>query len=371
MELSKIKDTIQDCHINFLVGAGMSMPYLKTLANIETLLTELDKSDLGKEAKEIIGCSILSEFFKTVIEKNPIIIQGTPDAQKDEVLKNYRDFLTILNLILLKRKSPILNKQINIFTTNIDVFFEKALEDLQLECNDGFSGRMSPIFSLTNFKKSFFQRSSHYDVNSEIPVFNLLKIHGSLTWKNGGDKINLSDLKEIDSIKAKSVGLTGKVINFDHTHNLSHFEALLETITHSAEHIAFLEEYSRLSIVNPTKLKFRETILNLNYYELLRMFSNELEKENSVLFIIGFSLADEHIREILLRVANSNPTLLVVIYAFNADAKNDIQANLNKGNVKIKYDNIKILEPPAGELHTLTYITETVFKAILKDEPSV
>src|SRR6202012_3970782 len=74
----------------------------------------------------------------------------------------------------------------NLFTTNIDIFLDKSLEDLNLEYNDGFNGRFRPAFSLTNFKKSHYKRSLHFDNTSEIPVFNLLKLHGSLSWEIAG-----------------------------------------------------------------------------------------------------------------------------------------------------------------------------------------
>ena len=51
---------------------------------------------------------------------------------------------------------------------------------------------------------------------------------------------------------------------------------------------------SNFLIVNPTKEKFSDTLLNKNYYELLRIFSNELEKENTLLVVNGFSFNDEH-----------------------------------------------------------------------------
>jgi hypothetical protein len=36
-QLEQIKNVIQDCNLNFLLGSGLSSPYLKTLGNIETL----------------------------------------------------------------------------------------------------------------------------------------------------------------------------------------------------------------------------------------------------------------------------------------------------------------------------------------------
>ena len=40
MNLDKLKNIIQSSHINFLFGAGLSCPYLKTLGDIETWLTQ-------------------------------------------------------------------------------------------------------------------------------------------------------------------------------------------------------------------------------------------------------------------------------------------------------------------------------------------
>src|SRR5690606_36109240 len=64
--------------------------------------------------------------------------------------------------------------------------------------------------------------------------------------------------------------------------------------------------------------------LRLEYYEQMRMYSNILEKENSVLFVTGFSFADEHIRQITLRALNSNPTLLVCVFCYNQSDKEKI-----------------------------------------------
>jgi hypothetical protein len=51
----------------------------------------------------------------------------------------------------------------------------------------------------------------------------------------------------------------------------------------------------------------------------LRYFSNELEKENGILFTIGFSFEDEHIRDLVKKVLSINPTLQLYISVFNQD----------------------------------------------------
>src|SRR5690606_20142457 len=119
---------------------------------------------------------------------------------------SYKNFLNTLNHILYERRSNTVSKQVNLFTTNIDIFLEKTLEYLDLHFNDGFNGIFKKKFSLSNFKKSFYQKSLQYDNISEIPVFNLLKVHGSVTWKMISDNIHFSRLgyvRRISKLKQK------------------------------------------------------------------------------------------------------------------------------------------------------------------------
>lgn len=99
-------------------------------------------------------------------------------------------------------------------------------------------------------------------------------------------------------------------------------------IDHSL-YLSALKAYSEIIMVNPTKSKFRETVMDLPFYELMRLFSNELEKPNTILFVGGFSFADEHFSKITLRAANNNPTLLIVVFAYQQADKVLIEKNLN------------------------------------------
>ena len=343
----RLKETIQDSNINFLLGSGLSLPYLKTLGNIETWLTDLESSGFDLESKKIIKASLYKEFFDGVISKNPKMLDGDSDSKS--VLASYSDFLRHLNSILLRRKSTILSKEVNLFTTNIDVFLEKALEEANLEFNDGFNGRFSPIFSLSNFKKSRYKRSLHYDNVSEIPVFNLLKLHGSLSWNlTTGNRIAFSaNLGQVTDVIGKLQDARKELLDVanDATIATLGIAAVDMKVDPSVE--AFVEAYEKLLIVNPTKEKFKLTLLNQTYYELLRLYANELEKENTVLFVMGFSFADEHIREITLRAANSNPTLVVYIIAHSASAKAEIEARFTPESITNR--NIEFIQPPQDE----------------------
>jgi hypothetical protein len=369
---NKLRDTIQGCNLNFLIGSGLSCPYLKTLGNVEVLLTALDSSSATEATKSILRASIYKQYFDIAIGPNIEIIEDGVDAKPTR--DHYRKFLQILNDILLRRKSTILSKQTNLFTTNIDVFLEKSLEDIGLEYNDGFSGRFNPSFDLSNFKKSHFKKSLHYDNTSEIPVFNLLKLHGSLSWHlSANATIEFSrDLALVRATKSK-LPTADQIVDVTLDSTLEALAVTAAGKVQTAAIIEFMSEFEKIPIVNPTKLKFRDTLMNQTYYEMLRIFANELEKENTVLFVLGFSFADEHIREITLRAANSNPTLMIYVIAYDTAAGKEIATRFKKENTKNQ--NIEIITPPGKEgvsphedacRYDLATINERLFGSIVE-----
>lgn len=373
--LPKVKNTIQDCNINFLFGSGLSSPYLRILGQIESYMEEVEKQEIKPNEKALLKASLYKKYFDDVISNNLNILREEVGCR--EILENYKSFLTTLNSILLKRKSTILAKEINIFTTNIDIFVEKALEDCSLEFNDGFNGRFNPIFSSSNFKKSHFKKSSHYDNVSEIPVFNLVKLHGSLTWQLDGEKgirfsPNLSAVKKLSDINLKA----GSFLDVPEGVKIDQLLSSAKGHRVSASLHQFMEQYETLQIVNPTKDKFRSTTLDQTYYDLLRIYSNELEKESTVLFVMGFSFADEHIRELTIRAANSNPTLLVKIIAHSCDAKREI--DLRFSDSALANSNIEVIGPPRekndqGEvkdkyLYSLSHIQRDFFEGFDEED---
>ena len=349
-------DRIQDSNINFLFGSGMSAGYLEILGNIENLLTELDKKVFDdQKQKDLIRASILNKYFEGVIQKNiDILDESTRNPDLNSTLNSYKNFFKTINQLILLRRNKLLSKQVNIYTTNIDIFLEKSLEFTRLEFNDGFGKGFKPKYDLSNFKKSIFQKSLHFDNSSEIPVFNILKIHGSLTWKYDGGNIYFdSTLEQTKMLKITSKSDLIEVITEDIKSNeKDDLESLIAKITASTidetKFSSFLEEYDKLSIVNPTKGKFQQTVLDQKYYDLLRIYANELERENTLLFVMGFSFADEHIRDLTIRVANSNPTLMIYIFARSSNSKNKLEKILDIEN-NVKNKNIVIVSPTQSE----------------------
>lgn len=379
----RLIDRIQDSNINFLFGSGMSAGYLDILSNIEQLLTELnnDKTIID-DKKSLLRASILNKYFEGVIEKNSNILDETStDSKLISTLNSYKTFFRTINQLILLRRNKLLSKQVNIFTTNIDVFLERAIEQVGLESNDGFGKGFKPKYDLSNFKKSIFQKSLHFDNSSEIPVFNILKIHGSLTWKYDGGNIYFDNsLEQVQKVKsATKIDLINVVTKDSETTKKDDLTSLISKLPTSTidetKFSSFLEEYDKLSIVNPTKGKFQQTVLDQKYYDLLRIYANELERENTLLFVMGFSFADEHIRDLTIRVANSNPTLMIYIFAYTTDARGELEKVLDIEN-NVKNKNIVIVSPTQSQQndkslkddfsYDFDQINERVFKQLLE-----
>lgn len=199
------KNILQSANINFLIGSGLSHPYLSTLGNIEKNLTEVEQRIDIEETEKNIQAILYCKYFNDVMFPNKYLLCNETcesEDNKKKTLENYKAFLKIINSIIQKRGTTIINKQCNLFTTNIDLFIEKSIEELGLEFNDGFTGRISPVFNLSNYNKIISKRSHHFDNESKLPIFNILKVHGSLNWKYMNQEIYCSfDENKFDVIK--------------------------------------------------------------------------------------------------------------------------------------------------------------------------
>ncbi|WGK68345.1 SIR2 family protein [Candidatus Haliotispira prima] len=333
--LNDITLRIQSSPINFLIGSGCSNPFIKTLGDIEEKLANTKNDDERLQSYK--------EYLKIIKPNTDLVCEY--DLNKDcpsykKTYNSYCDLFKEINRIIIERKETILGKQINIFTTNIDLLMEKVLEEKSLNYNDGFSGTLEPKFSQANFGRATIQKSLHYNYNSEFPVFNLIKIHGSVNWKKKQDIIYNSP-------------------------KLDHFN--IELLENKDNYEDFQKEYEKLAIINPEKKKLEDTVLDTLYYDLLRIYSAYLEKENAILFIIGFSMADEHIREITRRSLKSNPTLTVYLFCYD---KNDYK---KKEEFDIQSPNFKLIRPKdisgnEEEEITLGILNKMIFSKINNDK---
>ena len=355
MKLEQLKNIIQSSHISFLFGSGLSQPYLSTLGSIENLLTESADID-DKNIRTLVQLSLYVKYLKGVMF--PCLEEFTRESPLcDKVISNYECFLKNWNEIIARRKDTLLDKQVNIFTTNIDNFVEISAESQGIEFNDGFKGHQTPVYREDSFSNIVSKVSPLYQNSALIPIFNFMKIHGSINWIQGKDNnVNYdSTLQQLRNLKALCDSLNSTAI----FSSFSEKTPLCEIVEFAKDYLEldvvdpnvdqFISEYNKLIMINPRKTKFRESVIDLHFYELMRLYSNNLECASTLLMAAGFSFADEHIAKITVRAANSNPTLLVLIFAYNQEAGDDISNNISKAG-PVNNNNIKILTPERFKL---------------------
>lgn len=364
MKIKELIQYIQSSNINFMIGSGASRPFLATLGSIETWLTRLAE-DLksGNAEYAVVEASIYKAFYETVIKPNHLI--SDLDTNYAETKDNYKTFLAAWNGIMNKRNSRIHNKQVNIFTTNVDLMFEHSSSGMGVELNDGFQGSVEQLYDESNFMKSVNKTSLHFQYVSEIPVFNLMKVHGSINWEQSGmtgiknNTIWYWDIEEaIKAIPSDKFIVIHRILpdgtQEEKTYDELVSEARALAVADTTIYDDFLKRYKKLIIVNPTKRKFEETVMDFHFYELMRMYANALEKENTLLFAAGFSFADEHIAAITKRAADINPTLQIIVFAFN-----DAEEAYFKKNLKLM---------PASLNNNITILTPSIFKLCNPDD---
>lgn len=333
MTLDVLRNFIQSSNINFLYGSGISRPYLETLGHIETWLTKLTTIPDHEDYKLVMEASLYKAYCDGVILKNNFLKQS--DLNLEETQKAYSEFFQVCNELMNKRNSQILNKQINLFTTNIDLLAEKTMSNSGIELNDGFRGTIEPVYNESNFQISLSKSSLQFHKQSEVPMFNLIKIHGAVNWKEE-DGVIISDRLLLDNIDKELSKIDDT--NFVVLCNPDKSDKSFEDVKQEAMDIAlelpkntydgFVDAYNKIVMINPTKEKFKTSVLDYHFYELMRIYSNSLERENSILFVMGFSFADEHIAKITKRAADTNPTLEIVVFAYNDEDENNYKKNL-------------------------------------------
>lgn len=339
---SILKNLFSGCRVNFLLGAGFSANLLGTLNNNEVIFEALQKhhakNDEEEKKKTILSAFLYWSFFIRCIE--PISSKVSTYAAS---FNPYKKFGDIVHRIFAERGNPALDRQFNIFTTNYDPIIELIFDHSPCICNDGFEGRIEPRFSTDNYSKTYYRQAIFSNRKAEIPSVNLLKIHGSVTWcediiwggieyqqyrdqirdfsKRHAPLFDTAIMAKIDT-HFTADNLADAKLQIDSLFSDSIFNPLLAKET---DYSNFLNYYKMsFLIVNPTKEKFSDTLLNKNYYELLCIFSNELEKENSLLVVNGFSFRDEHILDLVKR-SMVNPSLKILIFVYNEASICDLQ----------------------------------------------
>jgi hypothetical protein len=304
---------IQSGSINILLGSGASTPAIPTSGNIEAEL-----NTLLKEKGEAAANRRAVNFVQELAAINTALADSVENPSLTKTTDGYAEFVTTLDRILFERKNLLLPRQANLFTTNYDMFVEYAASRTpSLILNDGFSRTAVPGTEFAFAPERYFDRTYRsgniYSHPSEIPTINLVKLHGSLSWRRKGDTVVYGDAP-VEPLTPKEQADDDKVK-------------------------AYLETYF---LVLPNLSKFHSTLMDRIYYDLLRLFANSMDQENAILISFGFSFDDEHLLDITRR-ALRNPTAQLLIFAHTPDAA--AKFNTKFANQR----NATIVAPPAAE----------------------
>lgn len=188
---------------------------------------------------------------------------------------------------------PLNLQRANIFTSNYDLAFEYAFDNLGIKYIDGFSGFHHRYFKPETFNYDVFYPGSITagKVQRIEKVVRYFKLHGSISW--------VSDEKRTSS-------------------NIYGIEEMpIELIKRKTKDNGDFG-YGNL-MVYPTAVKKSYT-LDLPYSELFRHFAYCTSQPQSVLFTVGYSFCDEHFNDIIYQ-ALSNPSFTLIIVDYNGSQK--------------------------------------------------
>ncbi|MFV5938581.1 SIR2 family protein [Mammaliicoccus sciuri] len=281
--LRKIAITKQ---VNFLLGSGTSVPAIPLMGSYYDATDKSANEQLFERVQDV-SKKLLTKNNCELVEKDIYI-----------VLENYQKFIESIVSILNLSNSRQTPKNVNIFTTNYDLYIERATDQIlkryKLVFNDGASGYFDRYLDSSNFNRTVSYKGLNDNYIDEIPSITLIKPHGSINW-----------IKENQNIVIKN-------------------EVVEEPI-----------------IVKPDGYEATTTFENNHFHEMLRIFQMELDKPQSVLFVIGFSFQDKHIAKMVKR-AVQNPELMVYVFGFTDNDRRTYLDNLNFENER---PNFRILTP--------------------------
>lgn len=258
---------------------------LKSEFNLETLLSNLFAY---KKFVDKVNKNKVENTIDAILD----IIKKATSYDYDENIFNHRGFLNVIS----KLGKP--ENKINIVTTNYDTLLEDAAESMKATVFDGFSFSQTPQFDSTMFDWNLVKKVSSIKTQEIIfkqKVFNLLKIHGSLTWERSQSGSNISR-KRKGSVKLPVM-------------------------------------------VFPSSDKYAKSYEE-PYFDLFTKFQELLKTPNTLFITTGFSFSDNHISKMILSAIKTNDSLASLITDFTIDSE---QPNENwKELVKAMHDHYQI-----------------------------
>ena len=324
-------------NIVFLAGAGASVTqdlnpnFGKTVKMIaDDVFSKLDKSDglytlkelasqcrykdgniLDKESDETETYKLsdsfnLEDFLSTLFHYRPYV----PDTDKDKFNNSIKKILQLIKentnysydskelkhgklLNFLSSLSGKEGNKFSVITTNYDVLIEEAAAENNFVIFDGFNFTPIPKFDSSMFEWKLIkevQNINTREVEYKDKTFNLLKIHGSLTWEKQDDGTILRKNKD-------------SIIDTD-----------------------------KMVMVFPSSDKYAQSYQE-PYFELFTKFQDLIKRPNTLLISSGFSFADVHISKMITQALKNNNSLKILVTDFNIDPNREWNKENNSYDV--------------------------------------
>ena len=315
-------------HLNFLIGSGVSTPAVPLMSWVKYdskgAIPEEDEIRRNKELVRRIRiisylalantaggkCKGDSELWRCVgnidAEKNQTDLQPSdPHKILGETIHEYKRFVQMIIRLLNLSNARETPRSATIFTTNYDLLLETAIDECLAEnnfvFNDGARGYFNRYLDSSNFNQVVSYRGLNDNYTDELPSITLIKPHGSVNWEKGG-------------YSEEQIAVRNRVVNSP-------------------------------VIVPPNGHEGEATFLSNHFHDMLRVFQLELDKPQSVLFVIGFSFQDDHIAR-MLRRALDNRELKVVIFGYSDQDRHVILQNIfHDSHHPASYPNFQIITP--------------------------
>jgi len=214
------------------------------------------------------------EKFNNSIKKILQLIKENTNYSYDSKNLNHGKLLNFLSSLSVKD-----GNKFSVITTNYDVLIEEAAADNNFIIFDGFNFTPRPKFDSNMFEWNLVkevQNINTREVEYKEKTFNLVKIHGSLTWEKQDDGTILR--KEKDSIR----------------------------------------DTDKMVMVFPSSDKFAQSYQE-PYFELFTKFQDLIKRPNTLLISSGFSFADTHISKMVTQALKNNTSLKLLVTDFNID----------------------------------------------------
>lgn len=273
--------SIDVSQLNFATNLETFLSTLHSLSFYHSKTSETKKDD--KPVKKFSEMEVAEKIDHIIIQARDFLLEkclnlenSKTEKDKDSIDKPLIELYKQFFRKLLSRNSTL--PRLNIFTTNYDLYSERAMDLLGIHYVNGFTGGISKFFNPAIFNYALAEKmdlsQSKWSVIDNF--FYLYKIHGSVNWIEADGENKLFKVKEIQEPTIDE--LKGK-----------------DSI-----------------MIHPTPLKYNAS-LGSPYSDLFREFQKKLMQNNNILVTIGYSFSDEHINNLIFQAFTIPSFRLIVI----------------------------------------------------------